>query len=84
MRTAGAWAFVHNIMQLTGSDCQLSTYNELHTLNLTNILRMIKSKRMRGTRDSAHIGQKRNAEYLKQRDCASDLGVDRKLYIYIY
>jgi len=75
---------VHNIIELTGSDYQLSTYNELHTLNLTNILRMIKSKRMRWTRDAAHIGQKRNAEYLKQHDYASDLRVDRKINIYTY
>jgi hypothetical protein len=65
MRTAGALAFVHNIMELTGSNYQISTHNELHTLNLTTILRMIKSKRMRWARDVAHIGQKRNAEYLK-------------------
>jgi len=84
MRTAGAWAFDHNIMELTGSDYQLSTYNELDTLNLTTILRMIKSKRMRWTRDVAHMGQKRNAEYRKQRDYASDLRVDRKINIYIY
>ena len=66
MRTAGAWAFVHNIMELTGSDYQLSTYNELHTLDLTNILRMIKSKRMRRARDVSHMDPKRNAEYLEQ------------------
>jgi hypothetical protein len=53
-------------MELTGSDYQLIIYNELHTLNLTNILRMIKSKRMRWARDVVHMGQKRNAEYLKQ------------------
>ena len=55
------------------------TYNELHTLNLKNILRMIKSKRMKWARDVAHIlvGQKRNAEYLKQQDYASDLGIGR-------
>jgi hypothetical protein len=45
---------------------------------------MIKSKRMRWARDVAHMGQKRNAEYLKQRDYASDLEVDRKINIYIY
>jgi hypothetical protein len=66
MRTAGSWAFVHNIMELTGSDYQLSTYNELHTLDLTNILRMIKSKRIRWARGVAHMGLKINAEYLKQ------------------
>jgi len=64
-------------MELTGIDYQLSTYNDLHTLNLTNILRMIKSKRMKWVRDVAHIGQKRNAEYLKQQDYASDLGIGR-------
>jgi hypothetical protein len=43
---------------------------------------MIKSKRIRWARDVAYIGQKRNAEYLKQQDYASDLRVDRKIYIY--
>jgi len=47
-----------------------------------HILRMIKSKRMRWARDVAYTSQKRNAEYLKQQDYASDLRVDRKIYIY--
>lgn len=63
MRTAGAWASVHNIMELKGSDYHFSTYSELHTLlYLPNIVRMIKSKRMRWARDLAHMEQKRNAE----------------------
>jgi transcription elongation factor len=77
--------FVHKRQKLAGGWRRLQN-EELHNLyNSLNIIRVIKSKRMRWAGHVVRIGDEMHTKFwsenLKQRDHLEDLGVDGKIML---